>query len=131
MPYIVTTKGPVRLPFRDQDEMVIISRRAIATLADARKACLEMVRPAAREAARGPAGSPIGDVCLSLMRNDWSGGTVGPLPDGTLIEVEPSPGQQDMRQQLREWGLWIDTRDALDSTIEIAWTSTFNARQAS
>lgn len=65
-----------------------VSRRAVAALEEARKACLDIVRPLAREALKRPAGDPIADVCLNLMRTDWAPEVVS-LPDGTTIEVEP------------------------------------------
>lgn len=65
-----------------------VSRRAVAALEEARKACLDIVRPLAREALKRPAGDPIADVCLNLMRTDWAPEVVS-LPDGTTIEVVP------------------------------------------
>lgn len=103
---------------------------AVATLEEAREACIKIVQPYAEAESKTVALGPVARICLSLMRKDWSGGTVGPLPDETTIEVEPGPGQQVMRQNLREWGVWIDTRRTLDSTIEFTWVNAFNAREA-
>jgi hypothetical protein len=78
MPYIVTTKRPGYRPSRIGylDDMRVVSRRAVATLEDA--------RAAAQEACSGP--DFMGPLEASLISE--SGGTVGPLPDGTVIEVE-------------------------------------------
>lgn len=62
MPYIVTTKA---------------SRRAVATLDEARAVIRDHVVNAG--VAHGTTADPITN----------SGGTVGPLPDGTVIEVRP------------------------------------------
>jgi hypothetical protein len=114
VPFIVTT---TRLDLKLHGEFV--SRRAVATL----------------EEARGLAALPCGISNPShfhqAVRLPESGGTVGPLPDGTVIEVEPGRGQQRMRQDLREWGVSMDTRDALDDTIVSAWVAAYNAAQGS
>jgi hypothetical protein len=72
VPFIVTT---TRLDLKLHGEFV--SRRAVATL----------------EEARGLAALPCGISNPShfhqAVRLPESGGTVGPLPDGTVIEVEP------------------------------------------
>lgn len=75
-PYIVTTTeiGP-------QGHDPIASRRAVATLDEAREGALTEIELG---------GHGVADFEL-LKRADTlpeSGGTVGPLPDGTLIEVE-------------------------------------------
>lgn len=79
MPYVITTHClPSAAP--------TTTRRAVATLEEAFNAAPEPVRNAFW-AAR-----------LALMALPESGGTVGPLPDGTVIEVE------------RVW--WPDLADA-------------------
>lgn len=80
MPFTVTTKRPTRV---DADDLAsayedrVVSRRAVATLEDARRhvsyaSCL----PSGRHTTNG-------------HEITESGGSVGPLPDGTSIEVKP------------------------------------------
>lgn len=70
-PYIVTVTTAERVrpdsPLREG----IQTRRAVATLDEAREACID-------------AGHPRG---MDGWKLPESGGTVGPLPDGTTIEV--------------------------------------------
>jgi hypothetical protein len=78
MPYIITTRQVAKPPNeRLAVSTLIHSRRAVATLEEAReRAYIEM-------AERGHA---IDNVVPPII--DESGGTIGPLPDGTVIEVE-------------------------------------------
>jgi hypothetical protein len=80
MPYVITTKRPC---YRDDDCAMYacscrntgwrVSRRAVATLDETMDYLCELVLFA------GDADAPL--------PVDESGGTVGPLPDGTVIEV--------------------------------------------
>jgi hypothetical protein len=86
-PYIVTTKRerPLELAAPDLTD-IPISRRAVATLAKARHdAELALVDYKARTGAM-----PERRFILAARTIAESGGTVGPLPDGTLIEVAPA-----------------------------------------
>jgi hypothetical protein len=86
MPYIITTKR--QTPFGRAGGQtiggpvdVIVSRRANATLEDA------------RESARDATAAHCGDYALAewdemALTLPESGGTIGPLPDGTVIEVK-------------------------------------------
>jgi hypothetical protein len=82
MRYIVTTKRSRRegIPVSAVD-YAVLSRREVATLEEAR-----------REAGR----ACLGSTSLDLRNVEQartlpdSGGTVGPLPDGTVIEVRPA-----------------------------------------
>lgn len=75
MPYLVTTKRRVVEHIGDIERVTheVLSCRAVATLDEA-------VEDAEQVALT------FHDVVLTLPE---SGGTVGPLPDGTLIEVRP------------------------------------------
>lgn len=64
MPYIITTQWPSHDP-SGKWHYIVKSRRAVATLDEARQAVFPHALPE-------------------------SGGTVGPLPDGTVIEVGPA-----------------------------------------
>jgi hypothetical protein len=112
MPYIVTTKRPAAGP-------TFVSRRAVATL-DGRY-CPQhgLTRDEHCRASLGSDGQ--GAVfCQEATRPlPESGGTVGPLPDGTVIEVE----------QAR----WIDLIHASTATTDSsdqAILDAYNARQA-
>jgi hypothetical protein len=88
VPYVITVKRPC--PGCDDGETHERSRRAVAGLEEA------------REAARDSVYVHIGtsDRWLSFMRTvddlGESGGTVGPLPDGTVIEVAPRPNRYSL-----------------------------------
>lgn len=141
MPFIATTKGPSTIPGVGV-MLAIDSRLAVATLGDNRPDYHIPGRVTAQGEAWRIAWESYGgkgaadsaerrrDLNAALTLPE-SGGSVGPLPDGTVIEVEPGPGQQEMRQDLRVWGVSIDTRDALDDTIVVAWVATYNAEQES
>jgi hypothetical protein len=88
-PYIVTTKrrlaGRVNVPTADAgpqpfggERYRVLSRRAVATLDEAR---MHTWRTVSLQAAYAVSALPE------------SGGTVGPLPDGTVIEVEATTWQ--------------------------------------
>jgi hypothetical protein len=81
MPYVITTKR--QTPFGRAGGQtiggpvdVILSRRAVSTLEDARRALWDVLNE--YEALPMQVGAPLREA----------GGTVGPLPDGTVIEVE-------------------------------------------
>jgi len=83
MPYIITT----RTPYHDEEHGAdsIDTRTAVATLDEARHAvfCTDAVTLA-----------PTPDyarVANRLHEMTEAGGTVGPLPDGTVIEVKHAP----------------------------------------
>lgn len=74
MPFIVTTRREGRLPGKENDSAW--SRCAVATLDEART----IMRAAQNSAPE--------EIIVPFSITE-SGGTVGPLPDGTVIEVEP------------------------------------------
>lgn len=81
MPYVITTTYSLR----PLGAMSRLSRRAVATLEEARQRVFEIA-----EDVYG-IGRDVGaqvDACRSLTE---AGGTVGPLPDGTVIEVARVP----------------------------------------
>ena len=103
MPYLVTTKRPdgddrncnCLVPYMEGAgnhspgcacfTPRVVSRRAVATLEEARKATRRKLEPFL------PGGVLEGDPA-KWLKAAWSipesGGSVGPLPDGTLITVE-------------------------------------------
>lgn len=111
-PYVVTTKRP-NCSQGARCTHATVARRAVATLEEAKTTILDM-----------PGCRWLDAVALI----NESGGTVGPLPDGTVIQVE-AIGQHGMRHALRCWASGLDTRDALDDTISGAWVDAFNARE--
>lgn len=84
-PFIVTTKrrdhtAPYSHPHVPITQpLVVRSRVAVATLSEARDAAIAATRNAGSVDVMGP---------LEASLVPASGGTVGPLPDGTVIEVE-------------------------------------------
>jgi hypothetical protein len=82
VPYIITTKRPNEMPSRVgfADDMRIVGKPvAVTTLDEAREAVVATVMGALRN-------DPPDDYLIA-QRIGESGGTVGPLPDGTVIEV--------------------------------------------
>jgi hypothetical protein len=83
MPYVVTTKRRDRFDVMgpDRDRWTILSRHTVATLEEARRIVGRVC---------------LGSTSLNLENIEQartlpeSGGPVGPLPDGTMIEVEPT-----------------------------------------
>lgn len=107
----------------------LVSRHAVATLEEAREIGREMCN-------LGP-GDQFGHdhyLPCSAQFDDLpeSGGTVGPLPDGTVIEVEQlSPLMLSARIPGNTGGLAALIRDCLDKGGD--WTELlrfFNARQS-
>jgi hypothetical protein len=97
MPYIVMTKRPDQAAhedrfYEDNDDLVITSRRAVATLDETQQEVADLVGRLSHAHYAG--GDWTGrkrtvdrllDAAFYLPEQ---GGTVGPLPDGTVIEVE-------------------------------------------
>jgi hypothetical protein len=82
---------------------VIVSRRAVATLEEAQRAAAEITLPYALTV------QPAEDKAMSAACSaiTESGGTVGPLPDGTVIEVEPTTLARlcaDLYEDLSDYG---------------------------
>jgi hypothetical protein len=80
MPYIITTKRPDERPSRvgHADDQRVTSRRAVATPEEATR----VLRDAISRATRGL------NTGATVRNDDDTPRTVGPLPDGTVIEVE-------------------------------------------
>jgi hypothetical protein len=76
MPYIITTKRTCRCD--GSEHIGSESRRAVSTLEEARHHAYDETRRV-----------DSGTGHRSAWRISSSGGSVGPLPDGTMIEVEP------------------------------------------
>jgi hypothetical protein len=85
MPYIITTYG-CRSVYGTPNVVVVKDRRAVATLDEAREAA----RRIARELPPVLSPSPD-DIMAFIQALPVVGGWVGPLPDGTAIEVAPVP----------------------------------------
>jgi hypothetical protein len=100
MPFIVTTKRPYKRAevqvLRARGEhgpianMRIVSRRAVATLEEARSVCRGTVHETHVN------GAPVDEPWVQTDALRESGGTVGPLPDGTVIKVEPQADDFDV-----------------------------------
>jgi hypothetical protein len=101
MPYVVTTKRPTPIVAGghgwDSDEYglvdnenPIVSRHAVATLEEARDKGWAEARRHLHVDQGASEWVRWGDAFRDLPE---SGGTVGPLPDGTVIKVEPTSKQ--------------------------------------
>lgn len=86
MPYIITTKRPGGHvgAARAGAALRVIARRAVATLEDARREGGWIVTASYDHLTDGNRGR----FAHALRDLPESGGTVDPLPDGTIIEVE-------------------------------------------
>lgn len=113
MPYIVTTKrryheGANRA---DGSPYLTVSRRAVATLEEARWFAQNPGwRYGVSDGYTAAEGEDAAKVLRAARSLPESGGTVGPLPDGTVIEVEQST--------------WFKVGDALygaEPATRIAW----------
>jgi hypothetical protein len=88
MPYVVTKGKRFHYPDSGVGGVQIESRFAVATLEEARELSVEIVR------SNFDAHDPFGNTEPPLMDDAYGipevGGTIGPLPDGTVIEVRKS-----------------------------------------
>jgi hypothetical protein len=110
MPYIVTTKRPAKVDHdEERAEREHVSRRAVATLE-------EVKAHAASEVERREHDD---DQFFATALLPESGGSVGPLPDGAVIEVEQTTW--------RDLG-WVGATMP-DSGIARSLTDAYNARQ--
>lgn len=113
-PYLVTTRRCAeneRVAVRAE----ALSRRAVATLEEARDWAMNAAYTGGREPVDVAAANAVADQAANLSE---FGGTVGPLPDGIVIEVE----QVDFEWLLRWWCASL-RRTALDAEIVDAFNS--------
>lgn len=91
MPYIITTR-PAADPPNEQHgvKAEVLSRRPVATLDDAQWAVMLTIAQQNWEAegGTGPAAATPAERDQADEAIGPDGGTIGPLPDGTVIEVE-------------------------------------------
>jgi hypothetical protein len=80
-PYIVTTKRR-KMAVMFPPRMDVVYRRAVATLEE------REVTPKLREMLPHEHPARLIAIAAEIARMPESGGTIGPLPDGTVIEVE-------------------------------------------
>jgi len=119
MPYIITTATPLRgEPVHEPLDR--ITRTAVATLEEAREACYDVLIKLDNDPA------PYFDAHFAVDNMDDSGGSVGPLPDGTVIEVRPTTWERVARDAgLETWRLVTDPAPVVGEQILAA----FNAAQ--
>ena len=80
MPYIITTRMAAEPPNQDVAvRAAVLTRTAVATPDDARRAIIAIGEDHDTWIGGDALHGPI----------DRNGGTIGPLPDGTVIEVRP------------------------------------------
>jgi hypothetical protein len=119
-PYIVTTKrrgymglGLVRSPR-------VVSRRAVATLEEARDFIYSLCAETDVDDER---------IADDIDRLPESGGTVGPLPDGTVIEVEQVTWHELTHRTTNVGRYWLPA-DHGHTDAQAAILDAYNARQA-
>ena len=86
MPYVITTTADDPHVGVPMGERVTVARRAVATLDDARDAVASYVGD--YDAGSFNAHCRADDIESQVAAVAGSGGTIGPLPDGTVIEVQ-------------------------------------------
>lgn len=121
MPYIIAITRPGKhLSGMDEAEYAP-SRRAVATLGEARTIAYDAIEERVAPIPDGVAG-----FTRSVDHLSEPGGTVGPLPDGTVIQVEPTT-VSDIADTFS-----MDTFNAMnhDGASEADWIDAFNAREA-
>jgi hypothetical protein len=121
-PYIVTTKRR-KMAVMFPPRMDVVYRRAVATLEE------REVTPKLREMLPHEHPARLIAIAAEIARMPESGGTIGPLPDGTVIEVE----------QTTWWVLWeftdldasvLQAAKAGDEKAQQQNLDAYNARQA-
>lgn len=120
MPYVITTLWSNSPAEAGHD----VTRHAVATLEEARELTAGIVH--GFEIALG---RTLGDAYATALTRSEQGGTVGPLPDGTLIEVE-----RTTYVYLADEGGWVWPADDTDYSSPArhadAVLAAFNAKQA-
>lgn len=118
MPYIVTTLSPCHPPEAGHD----VSRRAVATLNEARGAVIQAIP----EECPGLIPAKAIAVATQIAHLSEIGGTVGPLPGGTVIEVTPTT-ISDIADTFS-----MDTFNAMnyEGASQADWIAAFNARDS-
>jgi hypothetical protein len=105
MPYVVTTKRPRPQEGGCGEILAVVSRRAGGTLEEAQAEAHRIVNAQPHR---------LSDPLWNNAIEAWpkSGGTVGPLPDGTVIAVKPTSKKAlfdallvDDQRQLPTWPL--------------------------
>jgi predicted TIM-barrel enzyme len=98
MPFIITKKQPQSVVEDAQSDpnfiitertFRVLEERAVVTLEEAQKLCLKTVQTWVRQFGDAKFMTSADVAILAVNNLTESGGTVGPLPDGTVIEVEP------------------------------------------
>lgn len=124
MPYIVTTKRPIGVS-KSLAPACKVSRRAVVTLEEAGEAFHEALFVCGIE----PPSEEWGDWAMAWhLHISEPGGTVGPLPDGTVIEVEPVEWD-DIRRVVGAVGRRGATNDPMMVVRSDQLIAAFNARE--
>lgn len=110
MPYIITTQKPTHYGPIPTTDGGVKSRRAVATLDEARTSVAKWMHYDGPPIYDRDEWVRLDDAARSLPK---AGGTIGPLPDGTVIEVRevqwrtlcdrtglPYPGSDDDRARI-------------------------------
>lgn len=114
-PYLVTTRREGRQSGRDHD--AAWSRRAVATLEEARMEVFDHLT------ATDDRAEHLGGGADRLAKSIEPGERIGPLPDGTVVEVEPWP-----ENAARAWAHFYGGLSSRAPLTEIL--AAFNARHS-
>jgi hypothetical protein len=132
VPFIVTTKRPEPTYPKGEERAVNVlhpvSRRAVATLEDAQAYVSGLVSGMTTSADNHGARKTAADQLWSMPE---SGGSVGPLPDGTVIEVECTTwASLDRAALIAEHGSTLDPVHHTDRSLDCPESQVGEARQA-
>jgi hypothetical protein len=126
VPYIVTTR------YRSAHTAAfdrVRSRRAVATLDELEARLYNEVAGIHGEAFE-PLCATIEDLCLRIDSGEESGGTVGPLPNGTVIEVERATWcSLDRAALIAVHGTTLDPVTCMDRSLDCPESQIGEGRQ--
>ena len=116
MPYVITATRVAERNFEEQP-LHTITRRAVATLYEAREQTDDSVFEAFERERRPDAEMPpeYYELSTQARKLPGHGGTIGPLPDGAVIEVAPITWASIMSAQVIEAGAYDAAIDAYNS----------------
>lgn len=122
MPYIVSTSLHEDIPARPGMALKTpTGSQAVATLEEARESAYQEVVAQVNDTTHeGTPGDGLKDACCDLTE---SGGTIGPLPNGCVIDVR----ETDYDELANIAGEWIDPEGDLTASEEARIIDAYNA----
>jgi hypothetical protein len=113
MPFVVTATRPAEEP--GERVLDLVSRLAVVTLGEA---VFEVAREGSGVGEDDPGFAEFKALVRQLV-SDYSGGTIGPLPDGTVVKVR----QVDTAVLAREAGRPLHDYDWTTAEVVRAWNA--------